>query len=258
MQNIDFISASIVTYNDGEEAAEAVKSLNDCTNRYPLKLYVVDNSPNDETAKAVSKVGGATLLSQHKNLGFGAAHNKVLSEELGKYHFIVNPDIKINSDVLSDMVDVLETNPDILLACPKICNPDGSEQKLPKLRPTAKRLFLGRLSSVCGAFKKIREDYILADREITEITDIDFCTGCFCVIRTDAFKKLGGFDERYFMYLEDADLTLRAKNLGRTVMIPSVSVTHAWHRDSAKKLKYLMIHLNSSIKFLIKWRKNRL
>ncbi len=258
LQNNDFITASIVTYNDGEEAANACRSLLENTKRYPLKLYVVDNSETDETAKLIEQIKGVTVLRQGKNLGFGAAHNRVLRVPLGKYHFVINPDITVNSDVVSDMVDMFEQNTDIVLACPKICNPDGSEQKLPKCRPTFKRLFLGRLSPLGGVFKKIRAEYTWENREVSEITDLDFCTGCFFGINSQTLLNLGGFDERYFMYLEDADLTLRAKRFGRAVINPAVSVTHAWHRDSARKLKYLLIHLNSSIKFLLKWRKSRL
>ncbi len=258
MNSNDFISASIVTYNDGEEAVAACRSLVENTKRYKLKLYVIDNSETDETAKLVKAVEGVTVLKQNKNIGFGAAHNKVLAEDLGKYHFIINPDITVNSDVLSDMTDMFEQTPDIVKACPKICNPDGSEQKLPKEKPTVKRLFLGRLAPLGGVFKKIRNEYIWADRELSEITDINFCTGCFCGIKSELFKKLGGFDERYFMYLEDVDLTLRAKEYGRVVINPKISVTHAWHRDSAKSVKYLLIHIKSSIKFLRKWRKYKL
>ena len=69
------------------------------------------------------------------------------------------------------------------------------------------------------------------------------------------FKSLGGFDQRFFMYLEDADLTLRAKKFGRVVINPQISVTHIWERESAKSVKYLFIHILSSLKFLWKWRK---
>ena len=71
-------------------------------------------------------------------------------------------------------------------------------------------------------------------------------------IRSDVFKALGGFDERFFMYLEDADLTLRAQKFGRTVIAPQFCVTHLWDRSSAKSIKYLFIHLSSAFKFLIK------
>ena len=254
MENKMLISASIVTYNDDDKAVAACRSILDNTKRYKVKLYVIDNASTDDTVEKISKIDGVEVIKNNSNIGFGAAHNKALGCEMGKYHFVINPDIVIKSDVLSDFVDYFEQNTDVVMAMPKICNPDGSEQKLPKEMPTAKRLFLGRLASVSSKFAAIRNEYIWADKEITEPTDVNFCTGCFFCIRSEAFEKLGGFDDRYFMYLEDVDLTIRAKKIGRVVMNPDISVIHEWGRESAKKLKYLLIHICSSIKFLYKWR----
>lgn len=242
------VSASIVTYNDISRAPDTVRSVVDNTKKYPLKLYVIDNASSDGTADHIEEMGLATVLRQSKNLGFGAAHNVALGQELGKYHFVINPDITINSDVISDMVDYFESNPDVVMAMPKILNTDGTEQKLPKEKPSLKRLYLGRFSD------KVRREYVWADKEITEPCEIKFCTGCFFCIRTDVFKKVLGFDKRYFMYLEDADLALKAKSKGKVMMLPQFAVTHAWERESAKSIKYLFIHVISSFKFLFKWR----
>ena len=241
-----FISATIVTYNNSNIAKKACQSILEHTKRYPLNFYVVDNASIDDTDQVLGGIDGVNFLKNNNNIGFGAAHNKVLGMEIGKYHFVINPDIIVDSDVLSDMADFMEQNPDIVMCMPKILNADGTEQKLPKEKPTFKTLFFGRLS------QKIRNQYIWADREITSVTDVNFCTGCFFCIRSDVFQKLGGFDERFFMYLEDADLTARAKKQGRVVMNPHLSVTHIWERESAKKIKYLLIHIFSAIKFLLK------
>lgn len=243
------VSASIVTYNDISRAPDTVKSVAKNTKKYPLKLYVIDNNSTDGTADLIEKSGQAVVIRNVKNLGFGAAHNAVLKQELGKYHFVINPDITLNLDVISDMVDYFESNPDVVMAMPKILNTDGTEQKLPKERPTFKRLFFGRLSD------KVRREYVWADKQIEEPTEINFCTGCFFCIRTDVFKKLLGFDQRYFMYLEDADLALKAKKKGKVMLLPQFSVTHAWERESSKSLKYLFIHIISCFKFLFKWRR---
>lgn len=242
------VSGSIVTYNDVNRAPVTVESILNNTKKYPLKLYVIDNASTDSTADCIEKIGQVKVIKNCKNVGFGAAHNQVLDEELGKYHFVINPDITITTDVISSMVDYFESNPDVVMAMPKIMNQDGSEQKLPKETPTFKRLFFGRIS------EKIRNDYVWSEREITQPIEVGFCTGCFFCIRTDVFKKLLGFDERYFMYLEDADLTLKAKSKGKVVMLPQFEVIHAWERDSSKSLKYLLIHIISAFKFLLKWR----
>jgi GT2 family glycosyltransferase len=241
-----FISATIVTYNGGKIAQNAVNSIIENTKNYPLEFYVFDNASTDDTLKLLSEIDSVKVKENGKNMGFGAAHNKILETKMGKYHFVINPDIIVNSDVLSAMADFMEQNPDVVMCMPKILNEDGTEQKLPKEKPTFKTLFFGRLS------KKIRNEYIWADRDITEVIDVDFCTGCFFCIRSEVFENLGGFDERFFMYLEDADLTQRAKKYGRVVMNPHISVTHIWERESAKKIKYLFIHIFSAIKFLLK------
>ena len=249
------ISAAIVTYNDGEKAANACRSIIENTKKYPLRLYVIDNASSDNTVELLKNIKGIKIIQNPKNIGFGAAHNQVLNEEMGEFHFIINPDIIFKSDVLSDMSDMFLQNSDIVMAMPRIENPDGTEQKLPKEKPTFKRLFLGRLAPLGGIFSRVRAEYTWSERDITATTDINFCSGCFTGIRTDIFKKLNGFDERFFMYLEDADLTLRAKKLGRVVIEPSVAVTHLWERESAKSLKYLLIHTTSCFKFLFKRRK---
>lgn len=247
----NFISAAIVTYNDLEKVRDAYFSIKENTKRYPLKLYIIDNGSLDGTVEFF-KDFDVTIIQNGKNLGFGAAHNKALNLPLGKYHFIINPDIKISSDVLSDMADFMEENKDICLAMPQILSSDGTVQYLPKEIPTARYLFLGRF------FDKIRREYIWADKELKEPTEIDFCSGCFMCIKSESFVSLCGFDERYFMYLEDADLTLRAKKLGKAVINPNISVSHMWERESAKKLKYLLIHISSAIKFLRKRRRREI
>lgn len=242
------VSGSIVTYNCKEKAMGAVNSLLANTKKYPFVLNVFDNASQDGTAQALAQINGVNVVNTGANLGFGKAHNKVLDTDCGKYIAIINPDITIQSDVISHLVDVLENNSDIVMITPKVLNNDGTEQKLPKRTPTFKRLFLGRI------FKSIRNEYIMADTEFTALTDIDFCTGCFFVIRTDVFKEIGGFDDRYFMYMEDADLTRSAKQYGRVVFDPTVSVVHLWERESSKSLKYLMIHFKSAFKYFLKWK----
>lgn len=249
----DLISAAIVTYNCREQALAACRSVLDNTVKRSTKLYIIDNASTDGSAEAVAELEGVELLKQNENIGFGAAHNRVLQRQLGKYHFVINPDICFTEDILSEMAEFMDENPDIVMCCPEILNSDGSVQRLPCRRPTFKRLFFGRLALFGGVFRKIRDEY--TSRASGGVCDVDFCTGCFFVIRGDAFKALGGFDERFFMYLEDADLTLRAKKFGRTVIAPQFAVTHEWNRESAKKLKYFLIHLCSCFRFLSKWRK---
>ena len=197
------------------------------------------------------------MLCQKENLGFGGGHNAVLSEISSKYHAVINPDIKLDSDVLSYLVDVMEKNSDIAMLTPKILHADGTEQHLPKRHPTFSYLFLGRLARLGGIFRKIRKEYTREEENFQSPFDIEFCTGCFFLIRSEIFKKVGGFDKRYFMYMEDADLSREVLKYGRVVFDPTVSVTHLWKRESAKNLKSLFLHLSSAFKYLKKWRSKK-
>lgn len=252
------VSAGIVTYNNIEKLPKAVESILEHTKKYPLTLTVYDNASSDGTVEYVKNLSGVRFISSNGNLGFGKAHNLALDDFLGKYHAVINPDIYIEYDVISELVDFLEQNEDVVMVTPKILQHDGSIQHLPKKRPTLKYLFFGRLSKLGGYFKKIRDEYTIADISQEEPSDIEFCTGCFFIIRSDVFKKLGGFDENFFMYMEDADLTRRAKAFGRVVYYPKASLYHFWARKSAKNLKYLFIHLKSSIYYFRKWHKDKL
>ncbi|MBR5923621.1 MAG: glycosyltransferase family 2 protein [Clostridia bacterium] len=242
------ISAAIVTYNNKDKAAAAVASVLARCEKYPLDFYIIDNNSSDDTLSRLKDFDALKTVKLPKNIGFGAAHNKIIESADSDYHFIINPDVTVADDVFADMTDYMEEHKEVAMCCPDILNTDGTRQYLPKSVPTFKRLFLGRLS------KKVRNEYVWRDREITSPCEVDFCSGCFLCIRTSVFKELGGFDERYFMYLEDADLTLRAKSLGKTVFLPDVSVTHIWERGSHKNIKLLLIHTVSCVKFLLKWR----
>ncbi len=247
------ITASIVTYNNEGVAVSALKSVAENTKKYPVSFFVIDNNSSDRTVAEIEETHLAKIIKYNKNTGFGAAHNAVLQEKTGKYHAVINPDITVDRDVLSALADILEENDDICMVMPKILNPDGSEQHLPKRTPTIKYLFGGRLARLGGPFRRIRNEFTMSNVELKDITDIDFCSGCFFMIRSSVFKEIGGFDEKYFMYLEDADLTRMAKEHGRTVFCPTVSVTHCWERASAKNIKLLMIHISSFLKYLKKW-----
>ena len=242
------ISLAIVTHNEADKAAATAASVLAHCVKYPLDFYIIDNNSTDDTLDRLKYEEGLKIVRLDSNIGFGAAHNKALDFIDSDYHFIVNPDISVNSDVFADMVDYMIANPDVVISSPRILNSDGTEQFLPKSTPTFRRLFLGRLS------KKVRDEYIWKDKNLTEPTEIDFCSGCFFCIKTSVMKELGGFDERYFMYLEDADLTVRAKNIGKTVFLPDIKVTHLWKRESARNLRLFFIHLSSCVKFLMKWR----
>lgn len=254
MQYDHTLSACIVTYNNADKIGTAVSSFAKFTPDLDCILYISDNGSSDETLSIIrSENENAEIIENGSNIGFGKAHNAVIPLINSKYHAVINPDIEIDSNVLPHLCDYLDNHNDVVMVTPKILFPDGSEQVLPKRKPTLKALIGRRLPF----FKKKAEHYTMSDIAITEPTPIEFCTGCFFVIRTDVFKKLGGFDDRFFMYFEDADLTLRAEKYGKVLFMPNCHVIHSWERSSSKSVKYLFIHIKSMFKFLLKHRGRR-
>ncbi len=247
------LSVCIVTYNSADVIGSAVSSIKEHTKGVDYKLYISDNASTDNTLETVAEIGNAEIIKNESNIGFGKAHNAVISLLDSEYHAVVNPDIRIDCDVLTELCEYLDAHKDVAMVTPRILFPGGEEQVLPKRRPTLKYLLGRRLPFFKGAVA----EYTRSNETFSEPTEIDLCTGCFFVMRTEVFKKLGGFDDRFFMYLEDADLTLRAKEYGKILFIPSSHVIHCWERSSSKSFKYLMIHISSMFKFLWKHRKTR-
>lgn len=247
------VSIGVVTYNSRAVISELLDSIIQNTHLVPYKIYVVDNHSSDGTVEYIKHhYTNVMVIALPNNGGFGYGHNQLLGVINSDYHVIINPDIVLKSDAISDLAEYLDTHPDVVMITPRIENADGSEQSLPKRKPTLKYLISGRLKG--ERFRRLRDEYTMKGNLNQVPFDIEFSTGCFSMIRTDIFKKVHGFDERYFMYMEDADLTLQVRQFGRVVFDPSESVVHKWERASAKHLKFLLTHIESMLKFFWKWK----
>lgn len=248
------ISASIVTYNSRDEIDNCLSSLSDLEGT-DFVLYVVDNASRDGTADHVEEnYPWVKLIRSERNAGFGAAHNMAVKLADSDFHIIINPDITLDASQIPLMAEYLEKNPDTVLISPKVLNPDGTVQYLPKRYPRVKYLMSGFMEKRSEHFRRIRDEYTMKDILGDEPVEVDFCTGCFMFVRTGALKACGGFDERYFLHFEDADLTRMLKRYGRTMYMPCFTVTHAWHRENSKLGKVFFISLESMFKYFMKWR----
>lgn len=248
-------SLCIVTYNNKDNITNSLSSVLEKTQGTETEIYVCDNASADGTPDIIEKqFPQVKVIRSSENKGFGAGNNMILGMIDSDIHFIVNPDIMLTEDTVTKMCRFMQDNPDIVMAVPKLKYENGEEQFTPKRIPTLRYMLGGRLERFGGVFRKWRREYTFADRNVSEVTDVGFCSGCFIVIRTDVFKKIGGFDERYFLYSEDADLTRMAKKYGRTVYTPQFSVIHLWERAYMKSNKYFFIQLSSMFKYFWKWR----
>ena len=252
------INGSIVLYHDEKEKVK--KTIRSFLNtNLAAKLYLIDNSSNDNLKELKNIYEKIEYIFNNANLGYGKAHNIAIRKSIDeniKYHLVLNPDIYFEEGVLEELYDFMEKNPDVGLVMPKVLYPDGKIQYLCKLLPTPLDLF-GRRFLNKGLFKKYiekrNEIYELRFTGYNKIMEVPYLSGCFMFIRTEVLKKVGLFDERFFMYLEDTDLSRRIHRVAKTIYYPYVHIYHEHQKSSYKNLKLLKIHIESAIKYFNKW-----
>lgn len=213
-----------------------------------IKLYLIDNSPTD-TRRTLSLMDNRIeYLHNPSNPGFGTAHNIALRKSISEgttYHLVLNPDVYFNAGVLEEIVEYMNSHPDVGLLMPKVLYPNGEIQYIAKLLPTPWDLFARRFIRVKSYLEKINRRYSLTFFDYSSIIEIPFISGCFMFIRTDTLKKIGSFDEHFFMYLEDADLSRRIGAVAKTVLYPHVHIYHEYERGAHKNSRLLWIFIHS-------------
>lgn len=249
----NMVTGSIVTYNNISTIAKTLETLFDETQNVDFKLYVVDNGSQDGTPEYIEKnFSQVSVIRSEKNVGFGAGHNIVINSIDSSYHAIINPDIVLQENAIKKMVDYMEENTDIGLLSPRICFPDGRDQILGKRNPQLKYLVASRLRG--NEPSKLLREYAMLDCDLSKPVRIENATGCFMLLRTDLLKKIGGFDEGYFMYFEDADLSRRVNEVSKCVYYPHAIVNHVWGRESKRNLKLMCVHIDSMFRYFCKWK----
>lgn len=248
------VTGCIVTYNNMKSIGTAIETVLKFTNPEWFRLYVIDNGSTDGTTDFIrEKFPQVCLVETGTNSGFGTGHNMVLPMIDSEYHIVINPDIEIRDNAIEKIVEFMDSNSDIGVVSPKICFPDGREQILGKRNPHLKYLIASRLRNESEPSKLLRE-YAMLDCDLSSVTDIENTTGCFMVFRTSVFKVLGGFDSKYFMYFEDADIARRANKITRVVYYPDAIIYHVWGRESKRNMKLMLIHIKSMFRYFFKWK----
>ena len=249
------LTLGIVTYNSANEISILMESLKKSHYFENISVYVVDNASSDDTVEILRKnYPWVYVYESKRNLGFGKGHNLIINHVKSKYHIIVNPDIRVNENTFDTVIEYMDNNPDIVAVTPFVKNIDGTQQFLPKKNPSMKYMIGGMFEKYSKICRRWREEYTFKNKIINEPMDVEFCSGCFMITRTDALHKVGGFDNRYFLHFEDADLTRELRKFGRTVYNPNIIVTHKWERDNKKINKSFWIALKSMFVYMNKWR----
>lgn len=251
---MSLINVSIVTYcNHVIQIARLLDDLNKNVS-FINKIYLIDNSPTD-SLKTLTEEYLVEYIHLPQNLGYGTAHNVAIQKSIQdkvKYHLVVNPDIRLNSEVLSKLVNYMDDNLDVGLVMPDIRYPDGSRQHLCKLLPTPISLFSRRFLPKAIS-NKFDQKYNLLDVDYSQEMNVPLLSGCFMFLRTSVLSEVGAFDPRFFMYLEDFDLVRRIHAKYKTIFLPSVRVIHEYAKGSYKNRKLMIYHIKSAIKYFNKY-----
>jgi GT2 family glycosyltransferase len=248
------VSGSIVTYKSSPtELEQAIRSFVNTGLR--VKMFVIDNSPT-EALGPLCRGLGAEYLYTGKNYGFGAGHNIALRKtSTAKYHLALNPDVRFEPKTLEELVEFLELNESVGLVMPRVFYPDGSPQKLCKRLPDpfdmlARRTFPRVLKRLYHSRMALFE---LSNINTNMVLSVPHLSGCFMLMRKKALMECGFFDERFFLYFEDVDLTRRIHERYETVYYPHVKITHRHDKGSYKSLQLLFCGIRSAVRYFNKW-----
>lgn len=245
------VSASIVLYkSELSEIVKLVKCLCDIHS-----LFIIDNSPTNELSTIVS-FSNVQYIHNPSNPGFGAAHNIAIIKALeigSKHHFVVNPDVYFEGDVISSMVSYMELDPEIGMIMPQILNLDGSVQNLPKLFPSPFSILFRKLQRPKAYYDKFINKYELRFVQKDVIYNAPILSGCFTLLNLEAIQKIGMYDDKFFMYFEDWDLSRRMHVKYKTIYFPKVSIYHGYESGANKSSRLFKIFIKSAITYFNKW-----
>lgn len=248
------ITASIVLYN--ENLKELTKTV-DCFLSIPLKskLFLIDNTPQ-MLFKDVFKHDEIEYFGVGKNIGFGAGHNVIIEKisDISKFHLILNPDVTFKAEVISSLISELEENTEVSMIAPKVLFPNGQHQYSCRRYPSISELTARRFTFLKPLFKSTTFKGEYRDKDLETSFFAEYITGCFHLYRTQDFVNLNGFDERYFLYMEDVDICKKIDDLGKKKLYyPKEEIIHVLKQGSSKNIKLFFRHTSSAIKYFFKW-----
>jgi len=244
------LNVSIVLYKaDFSQISDLVQELK--ANKLIHQIYLIDNSPlrNDQFTSLTPN-----YVFTGKNIGFGAAHNIAIQKTIcegTKYHLVINPDIYIQNSILVDLINYLEANSSVGQISPMIFNQDGTIQFLPKLLPAPMDLLIRVVPFLKKIYRIRSRRYVLADYQNKAI-NVPIISGCFSIFNVEILKNIGFYDDKFFMYFEDFDLSRRIHEKYKTVYYPFVSVVHLHERGAAKSIRLFVIFIRSAFHYFNK------
>lgn len=219
------------------------------------RVFLVDNGNRHAELRALaSRVHGRAqieVLSGHGNVGFGAGNNIALSRSASKYFLMLNPDVELFPSCLSNGLSFLESHSDSVMVVPCVVDSDGRRSYLCRSHPSIRALWNRAVS--WPNFSNLNDMYELRHKDWSvPRDDFSVASGCFMLCRTDALRAVGGFDEHFFLYFEDYDLSLRLRKRGSIFFLPEMAIRHHGGGVVKKSWKHRQMFLFSALKFFYK------
>lgn len=249
-------AAVVVNYESGPSLARCVDDLAACG---LATVVVVDNGSTDGSLVAgIAAAPGIEVVDPGVNLGYGTATNRGAAASTSEFVLVCNPDLEVPADAVETLADALDRDPGLALVGPLIRTPSGdrypSARQFPSMIDAAGHAMLGIFAPdnrFTRSYQRSELDATGADASGIGTVDVDWVSGACFLVRREAFEEVGGFDESFFMYLEDVDLCWRLERAGwRVGYVPAAEVTHLQGR-STDRHPYRMIleHHRSLLRF---------
>ena len=243
------IAASIVLY---KHSYEELKDTLDCLikNQYIKKIYLIDNDASTWANTFIHKK--IVYIKSPGNVGFGTAHNIAIKKfaSLYQYFLICNPDIYFDQEQFNNFFEFALNNK-AGLYLPKILFPNGSNQYGARLIPSIFNLFARRFSPRLA--EHLDNTYLLKKYKINQPYFAPYLSGCFMLFDVKALISLNGFDEQFFMYMEDIDLSRRCADKFNNIYYPEAFILHKHEQGSYKNKLLLKAHIRSAFQYFNKW-----
>lgn len=249
----DELTVVTVTYSPGPHLDRFLASLAHATDR-PVTVIMADNGSTDGAPEAAEqRYPNATLLRTGGNLGYGTAVNRAVESCVGEgdWFIIANPDVVWGPGSIDELLAAAQRSPEAGALGPLIRDPDGTVYPSARHQPS---LIRGGMHAVVGPVWKsnpwtaaYRQERLAPSERV-----VGWLSGACLLMRREAFARIGGFDERYFMYMEDVDLGDRLARAGFTnVYVPTAEILHAkGHSTGRDPARNLAAHHRSTYTFL--------
>lgn len=242
------LSAIVVNYNTRDMTLRCLRELTSALEGLSAEVWLVDNGSSDGSIAAIRKeFPEVHLLDAGKNLGFGAANNAAMQQARGNYFLLINSDAFPKPGSIAKLVSHLEIHPKSGVVGPRLLNEDGSLQQSCFRFPSPLQAWLENLwLTVLFHDHRLLGDYRFWRHDKTR--HVDFVIGACLLVRRSVYETVGGFDERFFMYQEEADWQKRMHSAGWEVsFIPEAEVTHLGGGSGKKEVARIDRHFFESL-----------